>query len=155
MNTDAPPRKAKAPLRTAPAKLTPNYSNRKSRMAETQALRLTLPIPHIHAPVDFDAIRSEAARLAREFRKTGQARHYRALLSHCAGAGLRIAMVGATTGDQTAIGLDLLSDAMDAPECAGCGVGVANDNLGGHDGRSALTGRLWCTSCADGEDGAR
>jgi hypothetical protein len=33
--------------------------------------------------------------------------------------------------------------------CVACGVPVRNKNLGGHDGRSALTGRLWCNDCAD------
>ena len=33
--------------------------------------------------------------------------------------------------------------------CAACGVFVGNINLGGHDGRSALSGRLFCLKCAD------
>ena len=34
--------------------------------------------------------------------------------------------------------------------CVECGVRVTNQNLGGHHGRSALSGDLWCLSCADG-----
>jgi hypothetical protein len=33
--------------------------------------------------------------------------------------------------------------------CAVCGVFVGNLNLGGHNGRSALTGGLLCSNCAD------
>jgi hypothetical protein len=33
--------------------------------------------------------------------------------------------------------------------CASCGVFVGNVNLGGHDGRSALSGELFCLKCAD------
>ena len=34
--------------------------------------------------------------------------------------------------------------------CVVCGAHVTNQNLGGYDGRSALSGDLWCLSCADG-----
>ena len=34
--------------------------------------------------------------------------------------------------------------------CALCGVFVGNTNLGGYNGRSALTGSLFCLKCADG-----
>jgi hypothetical protein len=33
--------------------------------------------------------------------------------------------------------------------CAQCGVFVGNLNLGGYDGRSAMTGKLFCLKCAD------
>jgi hypothetical protein len=33
--------------------------------------------------------------------------------------------------------------------CVSCGRFVGDGNLGGHDGRSALTGPVWCLSCAD------
>jgi len=33
--------------------------------------------------------------------------------------------------------------------CAVCGVRVTNRNCGGYEGRSALTGRLFCELCAD------
>jgi len=33
--------------------------------------------------------------------------------------------------------------------CTACGCRVSNRNLGGYDGRSALTGSLWCYGCAD------
>lgn len=33
--------------------------------------------------------------------------------------------------------------------CVACGVPVTNRNLGGNDGRSALSGPLWCLECAD------
>lgn len=33
--------------------------------------------------------------------------------------------------------------------CAKCGERVTNENVGGYEGRSALTGRLFCTLCAD------
>ena len=157
MNTDAPPRKAKAALDTRLATLPPtNRLERKHWLPETQALSLTLPLPAANTPVDFDSIRSEASRLAREFRRSGQARHYRALLAHCAGAGLRLAMVNATASEDAAAGIRLLSDAMADPQCAGCSVAVDNSNLGGHDGHSALTGHVYCLSCADsGKGGAQ
>jgi hypothetical protein len=34
--------------------------------------------------------------------------------------------------------------------CVACGSRVTNQSLGGHDGRSALSGSLWCYDCADG-----
>ncbi len=34
--------------------------------------------------------------------------------------------------------------------CLFCGVPVTNRNLGGHSGKSALSGRLLCLGCADG-----
>jgi hypothetical protein len=34
--------------------------------------------------------------------------------------------------------------------CVSCGRFVGNSNLGGYDGKSALSGRLWCLRCADG-----
>ena len=34
--------------------------------------------------------------------------------------------------------------------CVACGWRVTNRNLGGFDGRSALSGSLWCYDCADG-----
>jgi len=37
--------------------------------------------------------------------------------------------------------------------CASCGVFVGNINLGGYDGRGALTGSLFCLKCAG--DGKR
>ena len=33
--------------------------------------------------------------------------------------------------------------------CVACGCRVTNRNLGGYDGRSALSADLWCYSCAD------
>ena len=33
--------------------------------------------------------------------------------------------------------------------CSSCGEPVTNDKLGGNDGRGALSGRLWCSACAD------
>ncbi len=33
--------------------------------------------------------------------------------------------------------------------CAACNSRVTNRNLGGNDGRSALTGTVWCLRCAD------
>jgi len=33
--------------------------------------------------------------------------------------------------------------------CVACGSAVTNRNLGGFDGRSALSGHLWCEDCAD------
>ena len=33
--------------------------------------------------------------------------------------------------------------------CVACNVRVTNSNLGGADGKSALTGPLWCRLCAD------
>ena len=33
--------------------------------------------------------------------------------------------------------------------CARCGERVTNANVGGYEGRSALTGRLFCQLCAD------
>jgi hypothetical protein len=33
--------------------------------------------------------------------------------------------------------------------CVACDVRVTNSNLGGSDGRSALSGPLWCRLCAD------
>lgn len=33
--------------------------------------------------------------------------------------------------------------------CVGCGERVTNANVGGYEGRSALTGRLYCELCAD------
>lgn len=35
-------------------------------------------------------------------------------------------------------------------QCVACGRFVGNSNLGGYDGKSALSGRLWCLRCADG-----
>ena len=35
--------------------------------------------------------------------------------------------------------------------CVACGSRVTNRNLGGNDGRSALSGPVWCLSCADGK----
>jgi hypothetical protein len=35
--------------------------------------------------------------------------------------------------------------------CVACGRVVTNQNLGGYDGRSALSGDLWCLSCAGGK----
>jgi hypothetical protein len=37
--------------------------------------------------------------------------------------------------------------------CVACRVPVSNSNLGGWDGRSALTGDLYCLRCADYERG--
>jgi len=34
--------------------------------------------------------------------------------------------------------------------CAVCGCTVTNENLGGDNGRSALSGELFCLTCADG-----
>lgn len=36
-----------------------------------------------------------------------------------------------------------------ARRCVSCCSRVTNRNLGGHEGRSALTGDLWCERCAD------
>jgi hypothetical protein len=36
-----------------------------------------------------------------------------------------------------------------ARRCVVCNCRVTNRNLGGNDGRSALTGELWCLRCAD------
>jgi hypothetical protein len=33
--------------------------------------------------------------------------------------------------------------------CLACGSTVTNRNLGGHNGRSALSSNLWCERCAD------
>lgn len=33
--------------------------------------------------------------------------------------------------------------------CVSCDSRVTNRNLGGHDGRSAVTGPVWCLDCAD------
>jgi hypothetical protein len=33
--------------------------------------------------------------------------------------------------------------------CVSCDSRVTNRNVGGHDGRSALTGPTWCYRCAD------
>jgi hypothetical protein len=33
--------------------------------------------------------------------------------------------------------------------CVNCGVRVTNQNVGGYEGKSALTGRLFCEVCAD------
>ena len=33
--------------------------------------------------------------------------------------------------------------------CVACDKPVTNRNLGGYDGRSALSGPLWCINCAD------
>jgi hypothetical protein len=33
--------------------------------------------------------------------------------------------------------------------CVSCGASVTNRTLGGHSGRSALTGSVWCYRCAD------
>ena len=38
----------------------------------------------------------------------------------------------------------------DKRECVCCGVPVTNRNLGGHSGKSALTGSLLCLRCEDG-----
>jgi hypothetical protein len=35
-------------------------------------------------------------------------------------------------------------------QCVVCHVPVTNQNLGGYNGRSALSGDLFCLSCADG-----
>ena len=37
--------------------------------------------------------------------------------------------------------------------CVVCGAHVTNENLGGYNGPSALTGDLFCLSCADGKGG--
>jgi hypothetical protein len=37
-----------------------------------------------------------------------------------------------------------------ARRCVACGCRVTNGNLGGYNGRSALSGSLWCCDCADG-----
>jgi formylmethanofuran dehydrogenase subunit E len=37
--------------------------------------------------------------------------------------------------------------------CARCGERVTNANVGGYEGRSALTGRLFCLACADDVEG--
>jgi hypothetical protein len=34
--------------------------------------------------------------------------------------------------------------------CVACSVLVDNSNVGGYDGRNAMTGKFWCYSCADG-----
>jgi hypothetical protein len=34
-------------------------------------------------------------------------------------------------------------------KCVACDAKVTNQNLGGHSGRSALTGALWCDRCVD------
>jgi hypothetical protein len=34
--------------------------------------------------------------------------------------------------------------------CVACSTEITNENLGGYDGRSALSGDLWCLDCADG-----
>ena len=39
--------------------------------------------------------------------------------------------------------------------CARCGERVTNANVGGFEGRSALTGRLFCLACADEMEGLR
>ena len=39
--------------------------------------------------------------------------------------------------------------------CARCGERVTNHNVGGYEGKSALTGRLFCLACADELDGLR
>lgn len=85
---------------TRPLKLTPAFnalSELKQRLARKQAF-LTIPVPDAHVPLDIDQCRREAARLLREYRRSGQPRHYRALLQHCSGTGLRIAMVAAANG---------------------------------------------------------
>jgi hypothetical protein len=33
--------------------------------------------------------------------------------------------------------------------CVACDVRITNRNLGGYNGRSTLSGELWCTDCAD------
>ena len=37
----------------------------------------------------------------------------------------------------------------DIRRCVVCRSAVRNENLGGFDSRSAMTGALWCYSCAD------
>jgi len=39
--------------------------------------------------------------------------------------------------------------------CARCGERVTNANVGGYEGKSALTGRLYCLLCADDLEGPR
>lgn len=39
--------------------------------------------------------------------------------------------------------------------CAKCGERVTNANVGGYEGKSALTGRLYCDLCADEMEGLR
>jgi hypothetical protein len=39
--------------------------------------------------------------------------------------------------------------------CVICKAEVTNQNLGGYDGRSALTANLYCLACADGKGGTR
>jgi hypothetical protein len=38
-----------------------------------------------------------------------------------------------------------------ARRCVSCNSRITNRNLGGNDGRSALSGPVWCLSCADGK----
>jgi hypothetical protein len=38
-----------------------------------------------------------------------------------------------------------------ALRCLVCDCRVTNQNLGGYNGRSALSGSLWCFDCADGK----
>jgi hypothetical protein len=37
-----------------------------------------------------------------------------------------------------------------ARRCVSCNSRITNRNLGGNDGKSALSGLVWCLSCADG-----
>lgn len=161
MNTKAPPRESTgpgSPQETRPVKLLLTAAEKTDRL-ELAAKQdcLAVPLPDSSLPVNFEAWQREARRLLREYRKTENPRHYRALLSHTASIGVRIAMVAAAGGNDGG-SLDLLTDTDsqdDSRHCCGCNTVVTNDNLGGHSGHSALTGDLWCLGCADGRAGAQ
>ncbi len=61
---------------------------------------------------------------------------------------LKTAEVSATY--HLSLALQIFSGARAASRrCVACNAHVTNRNLGGNDGRSALTGPVWCLRCAD------
>ncbi len=178
MNASPPLLKAEPPRANGAANLRTNgYSDSREtteRLVGLQALcvtgdRIALPIPPADAwrDVDFNRWQMEANRLLREFRRTQAPRHARSLANHVAGVGMRVAMAatsygdtgnGGGSGDATSLGdSDYRPGSGDATSlgdsdyrpCGGCHYPVTNANLGGHDGRSAMRGTLWCDHCAD------
>jgi hypothetical protein len=67
---------------------------------------------------------------------------------HGVGTALKTAQL--TAGYRSPVFSQLFrSRTVSGPRCVVCGSHVTNRNLGGNDGRSALSGNLWCLRCAD------
>ena len=95
----------------------------------------TTPTPKCFASVDHTPLICSAQR-----RQETPERESRALLRH---------IVAKLSETEAQLHSPLTARRLHLRYCAKCGERFTNANLGGFEGRSALTGRLFCLACAD------